>query len=95
MIELSDTARTKDAEEIQSEIERHVGSINRELEHHERIDCIVISQSIWTVDSGLITPTLKIRRETVEERYYPLGEHSKELIVWGPKENSPKEVEAA
>ena len=69
--------------------------MNRELEHHERLDCIVISQSIWTVDSGLITPTLKIRRETVESRYYPLGENSSELIVWGPKEDSEKGVEAA
>ncbi len=95
VIELSDTARTKDAATIQAEVEKHVAHMNRELEHHERLDCIVISQSIWTVDSGLITPTLKIRRETVESRYYPLGEHSNELIVWGPKEDSIKEAEAA
>jgi len=95
VIELSDTARGKDKNEIQTEIEHHVAQVNKELEHHERLDCIVISQSIWTVASGLITPTLKIRRETVESKYYPLGVDSKELIVWGEKEDASKEDEAA
>jgi long-chain acyl-CoA synthetase len=95
VIELSDTARASDADTIQTEIEKHISTINTNLEHHERLDCIVISQSIWTVDSGLITPTLKIRRESVEGRYYPLGENSEQLIVWGPKEDSVKSIDAA
>jgi len=95
VIELSDTARSSDNITVQADIEQHLAKVNRDLEHHERLDCIVISQSIWTVDSGMITPTLKIRRESVESLYYPLGEHSDQLIVWGPKEESKKEVEAA
>ncbi len=95
VIELSDTARGKDKGYIQTEIVNHVAQVNSELEHHERLDCIVISQCIWTVNSGLITPTLKIRRESVESKYYPLGVDSKELIVWGEKEDASKEDEAA
>jgi long-chain acyl-CoA synthetase len=95
VIELSDTARASDADTIQAEIEKHINTVNTKLEHHERLDCIVISQSIWTVESGLITPTLKIRRESVEGRYYSLGEISKQLIVWGPKEDTVKGIDAA
>lgn len=95
VIELSDTARQQEPAKIQAEIEAHLATVNRGLEHHERLDCIVISQATWSVNSGFITPTLKIRRETVEDRYYSLGENANEIIVWGPKEDAIKEVEAA
>jgi long-chain acyl-CoA synthetase len=85
VIELSDTARKNDKATIQKEIEQHINGMNPGLEHHERLNCVVISQSIWTVAAGMITPTLKIRRESVESKYYPLGENSKQLIVWGPE----------
>jgi long-chain acyl-CoA synthetase len=94
VIELSDTARLSDEVTIQAELEQHVNAVNDKLEHHERLDCLLISQAIWTVDSGLITPTLKIRRESVESRYYSLGENPKQLIVWGPKEDAEKGSEA-
>jgi long-chain acyl-CoA synthetase len=88
VIELSDTARKNDKATIQKELEQHINGMNPGLEHHERLNCVVISQSIWTVAAGMITPTLKIRRESVESKYYLLGETSKQLIVWGPEEGA-------
>jgi len=68
--------------------------VNRQVEHHERMDCIVITQLTWTVESDLITPTLKIRRDTVEGRYESLAKEG-QAIVWGPKEVNQDAHQAA
>ncbi len=44
-------------------------AINGELDPYERLHTIVIADGPWTVANGLMTPTLKIRRGPVEERY--------------------------
>jgi len=87
VIELTETARGMDPEALQQELMDHLAHVNQKLEHHERLDCLVLTRVMWTVESGLITPTLKIRRDQVEERYI---EYAKEdqPIVWGPKEQA-------
>jgi long-subunit acyl-CoA synthetase (AMP-forming) len=45
---------------------------NENLESHQRLDNILVSDTPWTVDNGLLTPTLKIRRNKVEEIYADL-----------------------
>ena len=55
------------------------------INSHERIKkCIVVNDE-WTVDSGLLTPTLKIKRHNVEARYKPFVDATwkkPQTIVW-------------
>jgi long-subunit acyl-CoA synthetase (AMP-forming) len=51
------------------EIETHLTAINRALESHERLAFVVVVREPWTTDNGLITPTMKVRRGEVEQRY--------------------------
>jgi long-chain acyl-CoA synthetase len=94
VIELSETARAMDKGQVEQEITEHLGKVNRQVEHHERIDCIVVTQLMWTVETDLITPTLKIRRDTVEGRYLELARED-QLVVWGPKEVNQAAAEVA
>jgi long-chain acyl-CoA synthetase len=60
-------------------------SINAELDPFERLCMIVIADGPWTVGNGLITPTLKIRRGVLEQRYEELVEEWRSQnrpIVW-------------
>ncbi len=43
--------------------------VNGELESHERIDHIIVSHTPWSIENDLLTPTLKIKRNKLEERY--------------------------
>ena len=43
--------------------------INATLDHHERLQVIVIAKEPWTVENGLLTPTLKLKRNAIEEKY--------------------------
>ena len=44
-------------------------SINQILDKHENVSHIVITGEQWTVENGLITPTLKVKRAELEARY--------------------------
>ena len=43
--------------------------VNASLDPHERLQTIVISCESWTVENGLLTPTLKLKRAAIEDRY--------------------------
>jgi len=66
-----DLART--SAEVHAHIERElaalVDTVNASLEDHERIEYLVVVKDPWTIDSGLLTPTMKLRRSVIEERY--------------------------
>jgi len=58
---------------------------NRQLDPHERVTFIAIVEGPWTVGSGLLTPTLKLKRPLVEQRYRNLVEAwsaSRRPVVW-------------
>ena len=56
-------------------IERELAAIREEVnaavDPHERLQAIVIAKEPWTVENELLTPTLKLKRNAIEERYAP------------------------
>lgn len=72
---LSETAEGIDKETLKAELTAHVTEMNTQLEHHEVIDGLWICGEEWTAANHLMTPTLKVKRHEVEERYRPLVEN--------------------
>ena len=56
-------------EALTAELERHLAAVNVTLDPHERLDCLVLTREPWTPENGLLTPTLKVRRAQVEQRF--------------------------
>lgn len=54
---------------LEAEMEAFLASLNEQLEGHEQLDCLVLVSEPWSIENGLLTPTLKIRRNLIEERY--------------------------
>ena len=54
---------------IREAINRHIARINKKLNHWEQIRKWTLVGDELTVESGLLTPTLKIRRTVAEARY--------------------------
>jgi long-chain acyl-CoA synthetase len=46
-----------------------VNRVNAQLEAHERLAFVVVSDGPWTVGNGLLTPTMKLKRNVLEELY--------------------------
>jgi long-chain acyl-CoA synthetase len=43
--------------------------INSTLDAHERLTCLVLLTSAWTIESGFLTPTLKVKRGQIDAFY--------------------------
>ncbi|MNF11915.1 hypothetical protein D3C80_2132520 [compost metagenome] len=57
-----------------AELESLLDEVNARFEGHEQLDCLVVMQEPWSIENGLLTPTLKIRRSVIEERYHQRSE---------------------
>ncbi|MDH4395025.1 MAG: AMP-binding protein [Limnobacter sp.] len=44
-------------------------AVNTSLDPHEQLACLVVVNQQWTIANGFLTPTMKIRRNIIEERY--------------------------
>ena len=60
--------------EIRAFVERHVETLMAALPPHERVRQIAVLPREFTIESGELSPSLKIRRRVVEERYRDLIE---------------------
>ena len=46
--------------------------VTKELAPHEKIKKIALLAQEFTIEGGELTPTLKVRRKNVEEKYHEL-----------------------
>lgn len=46
-----------------------LSEVNQKLEGHEKLSKLVLTTERWTIENGLFTPTLKIRRHEIERHY--------------------------
>ena len=66
---LSESAKHTDPSLISKDLSDFLKTVNADLEHHERIAKLVLLSEDWTTENGILTPTLKIKRKTVDNRY--------------------------
>ncbi len=63
----------------------HLKSVNEKLEPHEKLDFVVAMTTAWTPENDFVTPTLKVKRQTLENAYHARFDEwlqRKEPIVW-------------
>ena len=73
---LSGLAQQAEQDTIEAELLEAAQQVNDGVDKHARIGAVIISRDPWTIDNGMLTPTLKIRREKIESRF---GERAQEL----------------
>ena len=66
---LTEEAQSKSESEIEDSIKDSVTSINLEQEKHAHIGAVILSREAWSIENEILTPTMKIRRDQVEERF--------------------------
>ena len=70
---------------MEASLAEHLAAVNKPLDPHEQLDCLVVVTEPWTVDNGFITPTFKVKRNRIEEVYAPKYEGwvaSRRKVVW-------------
>ena len=52
---------------IEQELSALLKQVNARVADYEQLRMIVIAREAWTVENGLLTPTLKIKRNRIED----------------------------
>lgn len=78
-------ARSKTKEDFEAQLVADMEAVNGPLEDHEKIAKAIIVKDSWTIDNGIMTPTMKVKRNEVEKRYHNLlaaHDGTKNKVVW-------------
>ncbi len=69
-------------EEVIASLQETLGTVNAMLEGHEKMSTIFVVEDPWTIENDLLTPTLKIKRDKLEERYAKLIRDDRGGVIW-------------
>ena len=70
LITLSEIGSNKEKSDlIVSSLTDTLQIVNLKLDSHERIHRVVVLHEEWTIENSLLTPTLKIKRKSIEKIY--------------------------
>jgi long-chain acyl-CoA synthetase len=85
LITLSELGKTKSKKDLSNSLQASVNAINPTLEKHERLEKVVIMKEDWNVANGLTTPSLKVKRNSIEkihQQFYPDWFHTSDQIIF-------------
>jgi long-chain acyl-CoA synthetase len=74
--------------ELEASLVDLLRATNQALDPHEQLACLVAMTEAWTVDNELITPTLKVKRNRIEDMFaanFELWTSTGRAIVWHEK----------
>jgi long-chain acyl-CoA synthetase len=57
---------------VKDRIQKEVDYANKKFGHWEQVKAFEIIPEIWSVDAGLLTPTMKLKRKAIKEKYIAL-----------------------
>lgn len=83
LLVLSEEARKHSKDSVTQTLTATLTELNGTLESHQRLDRIVIFKDEWSIENELLTPTLKVKRHVIEEKFKAVivGSHT-EKVVW-------------
>ncbi|UVK87043.1 AMP-binding protein [Pseudomonas sp. B21-051] len=70
---------------LYSSLEKLLEEVNAVLDKHERLRRLVVVKDSWAVENGFLTPTLKIKRNVIEDTYGARFEEwsaRSEAVLW-------------
>lgn len=58
--------------ELKARIEKEIDHLNTKLGNWEQVKKIELTPEVWSIEDGQLTPTLKLKRKAIKERYADL-----------------------
>lgn len=77
--------RGADRAELEQELARELDAVNAASEAHEKVAFVVVVREPWTMENGMLTPTMKIKRNVIEDFYNQKMDEwfaQKRKVIW-------------
>ncbi|MFK8021007.1 MAG: AMP-binding protein [Pseudomonadales bacterium] len=87
VVVLSELAKAHSEDTINEALVQQCKAVNDSIEKHARIGAIIVTPNPWTIENGMLTPTLKLKRDEVEEKF---GRRAEELARLGAEQGELK-----
>lgn len=73
-----------DKQRYENSLMRALTELNSKLESHEKVKGLLVIEEPWSIENNILTPTLKIKRHILEQKYQQLGSEwpSDKVIIW-------------
>lgn len=71
--------------EVTQELEKLLASTNAQIADYERMRMLVVVREPWTIENGCLTPTMKIKRASIEAKVAPLVSNwyeGSQTVLW-------------
>ncbi|MBL1270916.1 MAG: AMP-binding protein [Oceanospirillales bacterium] len=78
-------ATGKSRDELEQELANELKAVNETCEAHEKIAFVVAVKEPWTMENGMLTPTMKIKRNVIEDVYNRKMDdwfEQKKKVIW-------------
>lgn len=71
LVALSAAGKRGDPVDVSARLEELLANVNPRLNPHERLSHVMVTEDEWTIENGMLTPTLKLKRPVIEKTYDP------------------------
>jgi long-subunit acyl-CoA synthetase (AMP-forming) len=71
--------------EIESQLSALREKANAQLDPHEHLEFLVVAKEAWAIENGFLTPTLKVKRNVIEDRYSAKADSwydARKAVIW-------------
>ncbi len=84
LVVLSEQARGRSKEIVRQELQESFSRVNGVLQSHEVLNGLIVVKDEWLPENGLMTPTLKIKRNELANQYQAIVQQHAEVktVVW-------------
>jgi long-chain acyl-CoA synthetase len=70
---------------LEASLSDHLKRVNAQLDPHEQMDCVVVTAEAWTVENDILTPTMKVKRNKIEDVFaanYERWVGQRKTVIW-------------
>jgi long-chain acyl-CoA synthetase len=88
MLNAEAAAKARDAagrSALEASLAAHLKAVNAQLDPHEQMECLVVTVDPWSVENDILTPTMKVKRNRIEDLFaqnYERWATARKKVVW-------------
>ncbi|NRB50232.1 MAG: AMP-binding protein [Saprospiraceae bacterium] len=81
----SEIGMAKPKETLKEGLQSTLQQVNKQLPNYQKVSTIIVAKDAWSIENGFLTPTLKVKRNVLGQRYKDLlmsWHEDQEAVLW-------------